>query len=86
MKKSNVEQIIKELAMNNFNLYSGSYPLKNGLATEEATMSVQDLGISYYNNREESEFERDEELGITQIDYVDWCMDSFATWIEKQSN
>jgi hypothetical protein len=82
MKKQNVEQIIKELFRQNYNLYPESYPLnENGEAENEASENVADVAKGYYANRTESEIERDEQLGITEIDYVEWCMAEFSAQI-----
>lgn len=84
MKTANVESIIKDLAYDNFNMYPESYPLnENGTATDEASMAVQDLASNYFDNRQEAEIERDEELGITEMDYVEWCMNAFSNHITK---
>jgi len=48
MNKENVEQIIKELANDNFRMYPESYHLDDNLATNEASENVQELGISYF--------------------------------------
>lgn len=84
MGKQQIEQIIKDLARDNFNLYSEQYELKNGLATSEATETAQDLAINYYDNRTNEEIERDEDENITQIDYVNFVMAEFETWVQKQ--
>jgi len=83
MKTADVESIVKELAYDNFNMYPKSYPLKNGAATDEASMAVQDLASNYFDNRQKAEIERDEELGITEIDYVEWCMSALSNHIAK---
>ena len=84
MKTENVQSIIRDLAYDNFNMYPESYPLnENGTATGEASMAVQDLASNYFDNRQEAEIERDEELGITEIDYVEWCMAAFSNHITK---
>ena len=84
MKKQNVEQIIKELANQNFNLYPESYPRLDGLATNDATENAQDLAAGYFDNREELDKTRDEELEITKIDYVDWVCEEFGKWVQEQ--
>jgi len=84
MNKENVEQIIKELANDNFRMYPESYHLDDNLATNEASENVQELGISYFQHRNEHEIERDEELNISQIDYVEWCMEEFSNLIEEK--
>lgn len=84
MNQQNAKQIIQELARANFNMYPHSYPLVDGLATEEATINAQELAIGYHDNRTEIDAERDEELGITKIDYVDWVMEEFSTWVQNE--
>lgn len=83
MKTQNIEQIIKESARRNFNLYPDCYHLENELSTEEATISAQELAISYWEHREEDEIERDEKFNISKIDYVEWVMQEFANFIEQ---
>lgn len=86
MKTSNVEQIIKELFKANYNLYPESYPLnEDGDAFEnEASETAADVAKGYYANRNESEIERDENLGITEIDYVEWCMQELSNQFENE--
>lgn len=95
MNKRNVETIIKDLFSQNYTSYEENYPLEEVfpdfintgskysyfIATEEATTNVQNTAINYFENRSKEEIERDEQLGITQIDYVEWCMEKFATLI-----
>lgn len=83
MKKNNVETIVRELASENFNLYPESYPIENGIATDEASENAQDLGSRYFEVRTENEIERDQELGITEIDYVEWVMEEFGAWVQE---
>ena len=84
MEKSNVEQIIQELATQNFNMYNESYPIENNLATDEATENAQELAISYFEHRNESEIVRDNNLSITKIDYIDFVMSAFSTWVQEE--
>ena len=84
MKNENVKQIIQELARQNFNLYPESYPLENGLSTDEATTTAQEVAIGYWDNRNETEIERDEELSITKIDYVNWVMAEYESFIQEK--
>jgi len=84
MNRSNVETIIQELARDNFNLYSDDYQIKNNEATSEAMETAQDLGIRYFEHRNENEIERDDSLNITKIDYVDFVMDAFSVWVQNQ--
>lgn len=83
MNKQNVKQTIQELAGQNFNLYPEMYKPVNGLATEESILTAQQVAISYWEHREEDEIERDEDLGITKIDYVDWVMAEYETYVQN---
>lgn len=75
MKKADIEQIVRELFRENFNLYPDSYPLtETGLMTEEGTINAQEVALGYFRERSESEIFRDEELDVTKIDYVNWVM------------
>ena len=84
MNKQNVEQIIKDLAMDNFSLYPENYPLtKDGTTTDEAMENIADLAKLYYETREEEEKERDNKLGIILPDYVDFCMSAFSRFLQN---
>jgi hypothetical protein len=87
MTKKNIEQIIREMFRQNFSLYPESYPLTTGpvnnqikneggdlLVTDEAVINAQDVAKGYWSVRNEDEIERDERVGVTEIDYVDWVM------------
>lgn len=84
MNTQNVKQIIQELARQNFALYPESYPLENSLSTNEATINAQELAIAYWDNRLETEEERDEALNISKIDYVNWVMEEYETFVQNQ--
>lgn len=84
MKLENVQSIIRELAYDNFRMYPQCYPLnEDGTATDEASMAVEDLALNYFDHRQDAEIERDEELGITEVDYVEWCMAAFSGYITE---
>lgn len=83
--KTYIEQIIKELATQNFNSYPESYPVENGFATDEASSAAQDLARSYFENRTENDVERDETNGVTETDYVEWVMVAFGEWVREMS-
>lgn len=75
MNRQNIEQIIRELFRQNFNLYPELYPIaEDGLMTEEGTTNAQGAAKGYWDMRTEDEAERDEKSGVTQIDYVEWVM------------
>lgn len=74
---------IKALATENFNLYPENYPLTTEVATDEATEAAQDLAVSFFENKNEGEEIRDEQEGITQIDYTEWVMEAFAEWVQN---
>ncbi len=74
---------VAELATQNFNLYPEDYEIKDGLATNDASEAAQDLAISYFNNREDLEIEQENELDITQIDYVEAVMTAFSEWVQE---
>lgn len=78
MKKQNVEQIIKELFADNYKMYPESYPESdNGLVNEEADDNCEQWAHDMWNNRNEPEIERDEELTISLADYKDWAKQKF---------
>jgi len=82
MKKSNIEQIIKELARDNFRLYTESYPLENNLASLEACENLSELAMNYWNSRDESEIERDRAERVILADYFIWIQDAFNELLE----
>lgn len=83
MQKQNVEQIIRDLATANFNLYPEDYEIKDGLSTDEATTNAQELANSYWDQREEAEIERDENLDIIKTDYQDWVMSAYESYVQQ---
>jgi hypothetical protein len=85
MKKQNIEQIIKELFSHNYKLYPESYPeSENGLVNEDADDNCEQWALDMWNNRDESEIERDEDLAITLADYKDWSKQTlYALQLEK---
>lgn len=86
MNKQNIEQIIRELFRENFNLYPESYPLgENGLMSDEGTITAQEVAKGYYANRAEFEIERDEKAGVTEIYYVEWVMAELSELIPPAS-
>lgn len=78
-----VKQIIQELARHNFNLYPESYALVDGLSTDESTTTAQEVANGYWNNRNELEIKRDEQLGIIKTDYQDWVMSEYDIYIQS---
>lgn len=75
MKKEHIEQIIRDLFRQNYNAYPESYTLtEDGLMSEEGTICAQDNAKGYWATRTPDEIERDEQAGVTQIDYVEWVM------------
>jgi len=80
MTRSQLETAIFENATNCFDNYPENYPIKNGLATDEAAINAQEIAISYYNERTEHE----NETGLNQIDYLNIVMSAFENWVQKQ--
>lgn len=75
MDRQNIQQIIRELFRDNFSIYPENYPLtEDGLMSEEGTICAQEVAKGYWAERNEVEIERDEEAGVTEIDYVEWVM------------
>lgn len=75
MDRQNIQQEVRELFRDNYNLYPESYPLTaDGLMSEEGTLCAQEVARGYWAERNESEIERDEQAGVTEIDYVEWVM------------
>lgn len=87
MNKQNIEQLIRDLFRQNFNAYPESYPLTDdGLMSEEGTTEAQEVAKGYWAVRTEDEIERDEKVGVTEIDYVEWVMAELSELIPLQSS
>jgi len=86
MKKQNVETVLRELANQNFNAYPEDYPRTEGEATDEATERAQDLALDYWENRNEHEIKRDDNLAVSKIDYVEWVCAEFSEWVQEQND
>lgn len=84
MKKNNIAQIIKELAKENFGMYSECYPTENGLATQECAENILTLAQAYYNERNEHEIQRDAENGVSLEDYAIWCQEAFENFLNEK--
>lgn len=82
MQKQNVEQIIRDLAKANFNLYPENFEIDNMLSTEMATLEAQELSNMYWDNRTDNEIKRDDNLGIIKTDYQDWVMAAYETYVQ----
>jgi hypothetical protein len=63
MKKENIKQIICQLFMQNYNAYG------NTQDTEVVAIAQE-----YWDNRLETEIERDNAAGVTCEDYINWCI------------
>jgi glucose-6-phosphate dehydrogenase assembly protein OpcA len=75
MQRQDIEKIIRELFRQYYNANEGqSFPIENGLMSEEGTINAQEVAKGYWAERNEEEVERDEQAGITEIDYVEWVM------------
>jgi len=76
MNKQNIQQIIRELFRQYYNANNGqSFPLtEDCLMSGEGTIHAQEVARQYWALRKEDEIERDENAGITEIDYVEWVM------------
>ena len=83
MQKQNVEQIIRDLSNSNFSMHPEYYEIKDGLSTDEATLTAQELANSYWDNRQDEEIERDDNLGIIKTDYQDWVMSAYESYVQQ---
>lgn len=79
--KEHIERIIKDLSYDNFVIFPEMYPIKNGEITKEALDNLKELGSKYYENRMDDEISRDEQYGITEKHYQDWCLNAFENFI-----
>jgi hypothetical protein len=84
MEKKDVEQLIKELTRDCVKAYPEAYPINlNGTATDVASMGVADIASSMFAERNVIEIKRDENLNITESDYVEWSMQAFSELISE---
>ena len=82
MQKQNVEQIIKDLATANFNLYPENYEVKyKKFCTGEGNVVAQGIAEGYWYNRTEEEVIRDRNLSIIKADYEEWVMRAYETYV-----
>jgi hypothetical protein len=68
MKRENIEQIIRDLFKQNYKLYPENYPDQVGEAINTALLAAE----GYWDNRDETEIERDKQAGVTLYDYENW--------------
>lgn len=77
MQKSNVQQIIRELFIENFNLYSESYPSKfdadGNIDNETASENAEEWATQMWNERSVLDIERDDAAGVDIRDYNDFA-------------
>jgi len=70
--KSNIENIIWDIASENAAMYPENFEISNGEFTEEATTNMLVAAKGYFDNRTDSEIERDEDADVTLEDYAEW--------------
>lgn len=83
--RENIQNIIRDLASENFTAYPECYPIENGKPTQECLDALDLLAESYFDNRQESEIERDQNAinePVTLEDYKNWVLLKFESFIE----
>lgn len=70
MNKQNIEQVIRELFRQNFNLYPENYPD----AIVDSIDTAKLVAAGYWDLRTPDEEQRDAEAGVTLQDYEYWCV------------
>lgn len=77
--KEIIKERIKDLWKENYHHYIDDYQINgDGIYTTEAIEVAQDVAISYFENRTEYEINRDTELDVSQVDYVDFVMEAMS--------
>ncbi len=81
MKIKDAKKIIQQLAKEEFVLYPGSFPHKDGSLTECGTQNVFQWAVNMWESRTDEEIERDFKLGLHVNNYIAWafeeCRNSF---------
>lgn len=81
--RQNIQNIIRDLASENFSFYPECYPIENGKPTQECLDALDFLAESYFENRNEDEIERDQNANepVTIEDYKNWVLWRFLATI-----
>ena len=80
--RENIQNIIRDLAGENFTAYPECYPIENGKLTDICLNSLDVLAEMYWDNRAESEIERDFNAypdAVTIEDYKNWVLWKFES-------
>jgi len=85
MSFSRIAQIVQELAFANIKLYPENYPISDNQNdyNKEASENVETLADSYWENRTEGEVEIDKKAGVTQRDYLNFCLDALNEYSDE---
>jgi hypothetical protein len=83
MNRKNVEQIIKDLAADLFRGYPDHYPLHRDIS-DETKEQITAAAEGYFAERTEPEIERDENLEISESDYIKWCFEEYEDLIANE--
>ena len=84
--RENIQNIIRDLASENFTLYPECYPVEDREPTEECLEALNILAESYWDHRLEEEIERDSNAvggEVTLEDYKNWVLSKFESYIES---
>lgn len=76
--KNRIEQIVKNLATENFDLYKEEWV--KGKYDELGVDALDELANEFINARTDFEIERDKENAITESDYTRWVREAWDSW------
>jgi len=82
MQRENIETIIRELFRQNYNAYPDSY--HDTVAGSINT--ALDTAKGYWDYRDETEIERDTQVGVALTDYENWVKAELAELKNKSVN
>lgn len=87
MNTQNVKQIVQKLCREVLELDNETPVMDNGELTEDVISFVALMGRLIHENMNIKTVHkiRDKELGITEQDYIDWCLEELAIWANEQT-
>jgi len=85
MEENPHTQAVKEITDNflaNFIITKSLYPLESGFPTPDAVNKINATAIEIYDLREQEILERDANLDIREIDYLEMAHDAFTEYMK----
>ncbi len=84
MEKKDVQKIIIDLAYNAYTSCPESYPVNEDNQPVEFTQyAICELATGYWDERNELEIQRDQDLEISIEDYLVFCESAFTKFTEN---